>query len=118
MHSPRSFNWFGRPGDGGAFVPDKLPLDTGNDLLIANDAPGVGEITAKEHGKKFQRGPFLTGSTGSPLEQPASMHQGPVGVGVHKTLAAAGAGLVSHKPFPAFLLRIRMPCLRETCAAT
>jgi len=31
----------------GPFYPDKLPLDTDNDLLIVNDAitPGVGEIT-------------------------------------------------------------------------
>ena len=31
----------------GPFYPDKLPLDTDNDLLIINDAitPGVGEIT-------------------------------------------------------------------------
>jgi protocatechuate 3,4-dioxygenase, beta subunit len=31
----------------GPFYPDKLPLDTDNDLLIVNDAitPAVGEIT-------------------------------------------------------------------------
>ena len=31
----------------GPFYPDKLPLDTDNDLLLINDslAPGVGEIT-------------------------------------------------------------------------
>src|SRR5688572_33292965 len=31
----------------GPFYPDKMPLDTDNDLLILNDAitPGVGEIT-------------------------------------------------------------------------
>ena len=36
----------------GPFYPDKLPLDTDNDLLIVNDGltPGVGEITHL-HGK-------------------------------------------------------------------
>ncbi len=35
------------PQTEGPFYPDKLPLDTDNDLLIINDAitPGVGEIT-------------------------------------------------------------------------
>jgi protocatechuate 3,4-dioxygenase beta subunit len=45
----------------GPFYPDKLPLDTDNDLLIVNDAitPGVGEIT-------HLTGRIL-GSTGEPL---------------------------------------------------
>ena len=35
------------PQTEGPFYPDKLPLDTDNDLLIVNDgiAPGVGEVT-------------------------------------------------------------------------
>ena len=35
------------PHPGGAVLPDKLPLDTDNDLLIINDAltPAVGEMT-------------------------------------------------------------------------
>lgn len=45
----------------GPFYPDKLPLDTDNDLLIVNDSisPGVGEITHLA-GK-------LTTSAGTPL---------------------------------------------------
>lgn len=45
----------------GPFYPDKLPLDTDNDLLVINDAitPGVGEVT-------YLTGRIL-GPTGSPI---------------------------------------------------
>src|SRR5215218_9998529 len=45
----------------GPFYPDKLPLDTDNDLLVINDSitPAIGEIT-------HLTGKVLTGS-GSPI---------------------------------------------------
>ena len=49
------------PQTEGPFYPDKLPLDTDNDLLIVNDSltPGVGEVT-------WLNGRLLTAS-GSPI---------------------------------------------------
>src|SRR5205814_9092108 len=45
----------------GPFYPDKLPLDTDNDLIVVNDSltPGVGEVT-------WLNGRLLTAS-GSPI---------------------------------------------------
>src|SRR5499425_2306212 len=45
----------------GPFYPDKLPLDTDNDLLIINDSitPAVGEVT--------HLGGLILGANGEPL---------------------------------------------------
>ena len=43
----------------GPFYPDRLPLDTDNDLLVLNNSitPAVGEISLNRQGNRSQRKP-------------------------------------------------------------